>query len=97
MIDPNLFDLLHRVRRELGVSQSFEVISAYRCPTTNESLRTTRSGGVAQRSLHMDGKAIDIRLPGVPLSDLRDVALSLRAGGVGYYPGEQFLQYRPGA
>ncbi|MFZ2298569.1 MAG: DUF882 domain-containing protein, partial [Aquabacterium sp.] len=65
-------------------------------PTTNESLRTTRSGGVARRSLHMDGKAIDIRLPGVPLSELRDVALSLRAGGVGYYPGEQFLHVDTG-
>lgn len=96
VIDPNLFDLLHRVRLELGVSQSFEVISAYRCPTTNESLRTTRSGGVARRSLHMDGKAIDIRLPGVPLSDLRDAALSLRAGGVGYYPGEQFVHVDTG-
>ena len=72
------------------------MISAYRCPTTNESLRTTRSGGVAQRSLHMDGKAIDIRLPGVPLSELRDVALSLRAGGVGYYPDDQFLHVDTG-
>lgn len=96
VIDPNLFDLLHRVRLELGVSQSFEVISGYRCPTTNETLRITRSGGVARRSLHMDGKAIDVRLPGVPLSELRDVALSLQAGGVGYYPAEQFLHLDTG-
>lgn len=96
VIDPSLFDLLHRVKLELGVSQSYQVISGYRCPTTNETLRTTRSGGVARRSLHMDGKAIDIRLPGVPLSDLRDVALSLRAGGVGYYPGEQFVHVDTG-
>lgn len=96
VIDPNLFDLLYRVRLKLGVAQSFEVISGYRCPTTNETLRTTRGGGVARRSLHMDGKAIDIRLPGVPLGELRDVALSLRAGGVGYYPGEQFLHIDTG-
>jgi len=96
LIDPQLFDLLHRVRTELGASQSFQVISGYRCPTTNETLRTTRGGGVARRSLHMDGKAIDIRLPGVPLSELRDAAQSLRAGGVGYYPREQFVHLDTG-
>jgi uncharacterized protein YcbK (DUF882 family) len=51
---------------------------------------------VATRSLHMDGKAIDIRLPGVPLGDLRDAALSLRAGGVGFYPRAQFVHVDTG-
>lgn len=96
VIDPALFDLLHRVRLELGASQSFQVISGYRCPTTNETLRTSRAGGVAKHSLHMEGKAIDVRLPGVPLADLRDAARSLRAGGVGYYPGEQFVHIDTG-
>ena len=95
-IDPQLFDLLHGVQRVLGVAQAFEVISGYRSAATNATLRGTRGGGVASRSLHMDGMAIDVRLPGVPLSDLRDAALSLRAGGVGYYPREQFVHIDTG-
>jgi len=96
VIDPQLFDLLHRMTTALGARQSFQVISGYRCPVTNEKLRNTRGGGVATRSLHMDGKAIDIRLPGVPLGELRDVALSLRAGGVGFYPREEFVHVDTG-
>ena len=96
VIDPQLFDLLHGVKTRLGARQSFQVISGYRCPTTNATLRATRGGGVATHSLHMDGKAIDIRLPGVPLGELRDAALSLRAGGVGYYPHEQFVHVDTG-
>lgn len=96
IIDPQLFDLLHRVRRELGSAQSFDVISGYRCPATNDRLRNTRGGGVAQRSLHMDGRAIDVRLPGVALADLRDAALSLRSGGVGYYLRENFVHIDTG-
>lgn len=87
-IDPRLFDLLHAVHRLVGASQPFEVISGYRSPATNETLRTTRGGGVARYSLHMEGRAIDVRLPGVALGDLRDAAVSLRAGGVGYYAGQ---------
>ena len=96
VIDPQLFDLLHRVRAELGAREPFQVISGYRCPATNNNLRNTRGGGVATRSLHMDGKAIDIRIPGVPLAELRDAAMSLRAGGVGYYPREQFVHVDTG-
>jgi uncharacterized protein YcbK (DUF882 family) len=96
VIDPQLFDLLHRVKTGLGARQPFQVISGYRCPATNDNLRTTRGGGVATRSLHMDGKAIDIRIPGVPLAELRDAALSLRAGGVGYYPRDQFVHVDTG-
>jgi uncharacterized protein YcbK (DUF882 family) len=87
-IDPRLFDLLHQVRRLVGATNPFEVISGYRTPATNETLRTTRGGGVARHSLHMEGRAIDVRLPGVALADLRDAAVSLNAGGVGYYPGQ---------
>jgi len=96
LIDPQLFDLLHRVHQTFGARQSFQVISGYRCPTTNATLHDTRGGGVAKHSLHMVGKAIDIRLPGVALSDLRDAAISLGAGGVGYYPHEQFVHVDTG-
>jgi uncharacterized protein YcbK (DUF882 family) len=87
-IDPRLFDLLHQVRTLVGAAQPYEVISGYRSPATNELLRVTRGGGVARHSLHMEGRAIDVRLPGVPLADLRDAAASLKAGGVGYYAGQ---------
>lgn len=90
-IAPDLFDQLHRLQQLLGAREAFEIISGYRCAATNERLRTTRGGGVAKRSLHMDGRALDIRLPGVPLAELRDAAVALRAGGVGYYPAERFV------
>ena len=96
LIDPQLFDLLHRIRQELGVEQAFQVISGYRSAATNSILRNTRGGGVARHSLHMEGKAIDVRLPGVTLTALRDAALSLRLGGVGFYPHEQFVHVDTG-
>ena len=98
VIDPKLFDVLHRISVSLGTGarHPFHVISGYRHPKTNNMLRTTRGGGVAKRSLHMDGKAIDIRLPGVPLGELRDAALSLKAGGVGFYPRDQFVHVDTG-
>lgn len=95
-IDPQLFDLLHRLQQELGCNDPFHVISGYRCPATNQTLKATRGGGVAKHSLHMDGKAIDIRLPGVPLAAVRDAALSLKLGGVGYYPHDQFVHIDTG-
>ncbi len=91
VIDPQVFDLLHRVRQVLGSTAAYEVISGYRGTATNSHLRASRGGGVASKSLHMEGRAIDVRLPGVALADLRDAALSLRAGGVGYYPRESFV------
>lgn len=96
LIDPQLFDLLNSVQRALGNTGAFEVISGYRCPATNSLLRATRGGGVASRSLHMEGRAIDVRLPGVALAELRDAALSLRGGGVGYYAHEQFVHLDTG-
>lgn len=95
-IDPRVFDLLHHTQRELGSSAAFEVISGYRCAATNGRLRDTRGGGVARRSLHMEGRAIDVRLPGTSLADLRDAAQALRGGGVGYYPREQFVHLDTG-
>lgn len=96
VMDPALYDLMYRIKADLGVSQSYEVISGYRSPKTNDRLRKTRGGGVAKRSLHMQGKAIDIRLPGVPLKELRDAALAQKGGGVGYYPRDGFVHIDTG-
>jgi len=89
-IDTGLLDLLHRVNAALGTSQPFQVISGYRSPASNHML-ADNSSGVAKHSLHMQGKAIDIRLPGIPLAGLRRAGLMLRSGGVGYYPGSNFV------
>ena len=89
-IDPQLLDLLNRVDLALGASQPFQVISGYRSPATNHLL-SERSSGVAKHSLHMEGKAIDIRIPGIQLADLRKTGLALQGGGVGYYPTSDFV------
>jgi uncharacterized protein YcbK (DUF882 family) len=94
-IDPALLDLLHRLSGLTGSRRPYDVISGYRSPVTNQMLRA-RSEGVASGSLHMQGQAIDIRLADVPLSRLRDAALSVRAGGVGYYPLPNFVHVDTG-
>jgi uncharacterized protein YcbK (DUF882 family) len=94
-IDPGLLDLLHRLAGEVHAAEPFHVISGYRSRRTNGALRS-RSAGVAKYSLHMEGKAIDIRLPGVRLSRLREAALDLKLGGVGYYPGSDFVHVDTG-
>jgi uncharacterized protein YcbK (DUF882 family) len=95
-IDPKLLDLLHKVQRRIDCRKAFHIISAYRSPASNGMLRT-RSSGVAKRSLHMEGKAIDIRLPGCRLGELRRAALSLQSGGVGYYPESNFVHVDTGS
>jgi uncharacterized protein YcbK (DUF882 family) len=95
-MDPALYDLMHRVRSSLKVRAPFQIISAYRSPATNQRLRERGGGGVARHSLHMQGQAIDLRIPGVPLNELRDAAMALSAGGVGYYPGSQFVHIDTG-
>jgi uncharacterized protein YcbK (DUF882 family) len=94
-IDPALLDFLNHLRRTTGYTGEFEVISGYRSPHTNAALRG-RSNGVAARSLHMDGRAIDIRAPGLKLTTLRDAALDARLGGVGFYPGSNFVHVDTG-
>ena len=89
-INTRLLDLLYVLHQTTGSQAPFHVISAYRSPKTNEKLRKQGSG-VAKRSMHMSGKAIDIRLPDVKLNNLRDKALSLHAGGVGYYAKSNFI------
>ena len=98
-IDPKLLDLLHELGGTLETDQPFHIISGYRSPHTNAMLRA-RGGdqsGVASGSLHMVGKAIDIRVPGVKLDHLRAAARSLKLGGVGFYPSLQLRprRYRP--
>ena len=89
-IEPQLLDLLHTLRRKLETENPFHVISGYRCPSTNASL-LEQGRGVVKNSLHLYGLAADVRLPGFPLSALRRAALSLKGGGVGYYPKSDFV------
>ena len=95
-IDPRLLDLLYRLQATLGAQGGYQVISGYRTPATNAKLRGQGGAGVARHSLHMEGRAIDVRMPGVQLQDLRDAALSLKLGGVGFYPREQFVHVDTG-
>ncbi len=94
-IDPRLLDLLVGIHRNLETSKPFDVISGYRSPATNAMLHA-RSEGVAVHSLHIQGKAIDIRVPGRALVALRRTAMSLRGGGVGYYPHSDFVHVDTG-
>lgn len=89
-IDQGLLDLLHSLHAELSASEPFHVISGYRSPATNRGLRS-KSEGVAKNSLHMQGQAIDIRLPSVPLRRVQRVAAQLKRGGVGYYEKSDFV------
>ncbi len=94
-MDPRLFDLLFLTQDKLGSCAEIQVISGYRSPETNEKLR--RQGhGVAKNSLHTRARAIDIRLPGCELKQLHQAAVSLRAGGVGYYPKSNFVHIDTG-
>jgi len=95
-IDPALLDQLHALAGVTGSRAPFEVISGYRSPATNAALRQRGGGGVATHSLHLEGRAIDVRLADVALADLRDAALSLHAGGVGYYPDSAFVHVDTG-
>lgn len=95
-IDPALLTLLHSLKRELPSYSQFHVISGYRSPETNKMLNRQSNGGVATYSLHMEGKAIDLRVPGCDLSKLRKTALALKRGGVGYYPGSEFVHIDSG-
>ncbi len=94
-MDTELLDMLTTLQQKLGSNQPFQIISGYRSPKTNAVLHK-KSNGVAKRSLHMQGKAIDIRLPGCQLSDLRKAAIACQRGGVGYYPKSNFIHVDTG-
>jgi uncharacterized protein YcbK (DUF882 family) len=90
VMDPRLFDALHAINAKLETSQPFQIISGYRSPTTNAMLHA-RSAGVASNSQHTLGKASDVRIQGVDLRNLHKAALSVSAGGVGFYPVSNFV------
>jgi len=95
-IDPKLFDLLYDIQVRTGHPDGeFEIFSAYRSPKTNAMLRRT-SRRVAKRSLHMTGQAVDIRLCGCSNRKVREAALALSKGGVGYYPRSSFIHVDTG-
>jgi uncharacterized protein YcbK (DUF882 family) len=94
-IDPTLFDALHAIGGRLETRQAYQIISGYRSPKTNAMLHA-HSDGVAEHSQHVLGKAIDVRIEGVELANLRNAALDLSAGGVGYYPQSNFVHIDTG-
>jgi uncharacterized protein YcbK (DUF882 family) len=95
-IDPITLDLMAAISRKVDANRPFEIISGYRSPKSNQSLRSL-SSGVAKNSYHMRGMAVDLRLPGVPLKVVRKAALELRMGGVGYYPKSDFVHIDSGS
>lgn len=94
-IDVALLDALHDLYTRFAARGNFEVISGYRSPRTNAALRHATSG-VAENSLHIEGRAIDVRLTSAKTVDLRDAARALKAGGVGFYPQSNFVHIDTG-
>lgn len=96
-MDLRVIEYLSMVDKQLGGNNEIHIISGFRSPDYNAKLRKRSRGGVASKSLHMKGKAIDIAIPGVDLHTLRTAALDLRYGGVGYYPGAGFVHIDSGS
>lgn len=94
-MDPRVLDIIYQVRKLTGRNQPLEILSGYRCPSTNRKLRKA-SGGVAKKSLHMKGQAIDFHMEDFSTARIRDIAKSLRAGGVGYYSRSDFVHVDTG-
>ena len=94
-MDIRLYDLLFKLKETLNVEDDFNVISGYRSPMTNAML-ASKSRGVAKKSYHMKGMAMDIAIPDVKLNDLREAAVELKLGGVGYYPRSGFIHVDTG-
>ena len=94
-IDVRLLNMLHALSLKTRPQAPFDVISGYRSPATNRNLRKS-GNGVARKSLHMQGKAIDIRIPGYSTRQLRNVARRMKVGGVGYYPKSDFVHVDTG-
>lgn len=94
-MDPELLLLLTAVNQKMDNNKELHIISGYRSPESNAKLHSA-SGGVAKRSLHMEAKAIDIRIPGKDLKMLQRAAMSAKVGGVGYYPESQFVHVDTG-
>ena len=94
-IDPKLLLLVNEVSNKFGDGQQLHIISGYRSPETNRMLAAA-SGGVARHSMHLEGKAIDLRIPGRDLKQVHKAALALKGGGVGYYDKSQFVHMDTG-
>ncbi len=94
-IDPMVIDFMHSVYVQLGTAEPIQILSGYRSPETNAWL-AKKSGNVARNSLHMQGRAIDFRVPGHSASQLRKLALGTRRGGVGYYRKSDFIHIDTG-
>jgi uncharacterized protein YcbK (DUF882 family) len=94
-IDPGLLDLLSALQQRVNSRRGYEVISGYRSPASNAMLQS-KSNGVAKRSLHMQGKAIDIRMPGIQLAQLHSTAREMKSGGVGLYTSSNFIHVDTG-
>lgn len=95
-LDKNLLSQLDAIQTLLKSNAEIQIISGYRSPATNEALRSKSNGGVAKKSLHMQGRALDFRIPGVDLKDVRKAALQIKAGGVGFYPNSNFVHIDTG-
>lgn len=96
IMDKRLLEYLHNLQNTVGSHRQIEVISGYRSPKTNRMLHSRDNKGVAKKSFHVQGRAIDIRLSDVELKHLRQAAIQLRLGGVGYYPTSNFLHIDTG-
>ena len=96
-IDVRLFDQLHDLALAAHCDARYEIISGYRSPESNAKMSARPGSGVAKKSLHMQGRALDVRLKGCPCSDLRDLALAAKQGGVGYYQRSDFVHIDTGA
>jgi uncharacterized protein YcbK (DUF882 family) len=94
-VDPNLLDLLHCIVVEITPHSPISIISGYRSPRTNAALRRITTG-VSRNSLHMQGRAIDIRIPGYRTEALHRLAVAMKSGGVGYYPDSNFVHLDTG-
>ncbi|MCL1048109.1 DUF882 domain-containing protein [Shewanella abyssi] len=94
-MDKRLFDFAYQLKKSLSFDDDFHIISGYRSPKTNEML-AKRSNGVAKKSYHMKGMALDIAILGVDLAEVRSAAIALNLGGVGYYPNSGFVHIDTG-
>lgn len=95
-MDPRLFDQLFDLATAAGVAPDYEIISGYRSPESNSSMAARPGSGVSRNSLHMQGRAMDVRLKGVSIETLRDLALAAKRGGVGYYQRSRFVHIDTG-
>jgi uncharacterized protein YcbK (DUF882 family) len=96
-IDPVLYDQLHALAQSAHCDPRFEIISGYRSPESNAKMSARPGSGVAKKSLHLQGRALDVRLKNCPCTNLRDLALAAKQGGVGYYRRSDFVHVDTGA